>query len=530
MNIRWKSPLLALLLSSVSVEDGKSQAAGAGAFRDSGRARPLVIVKAEYPGAAPEEMERQVVVPLEHALKGTEGVRRLRAACFASGAVLWVEGDPGTESSKLRRLVSQRLTHVQAALPGQAVPELAPEAPAGGEILLLGLRAADREARADRQEKAIALRKLADSLRPRLLQLPFVADVLTTGGLRRNVVFSPQKLKAYSLSPLDVARALAKATDGKGKEAAPAGDIADLPLVEQAGKIVRVRDLADIEVEDPDDPTGGKAPKDVTPAVLLGVRPGANSEPAKLGAALDDLLERVRQGLPADVKLERKLPKDLARLAVRMARQIERELPPEAMLTVGESKSLGPSLRARARGELSVTVIVNDLDILSKALKDVRAALAGVPGVRDVQAWPPVEEVLQPQVEIQSEQARREGVQVADVNLAIQAYLGDNKKVVDSESLKKLFVRSVDGRMIPLGALVKIRKGTGSEAIYRQDGKRAAPVFIAVGGRTPADVLTGVRRALAPVELDLRRQSKEYRLEYRVVETAFPGGGGPKEP
>src|SRR5437868_5680104 len=88
---------------------------------------PTVTILTEGHGMAPEEMESLVTFPIETAINGASGVRRVRSATAVGIAVVWVEFDWGTDIFMARQVVAEKLSLVSATLPPQAErPILAP--------------------------------------------------------------------------------------------------------------------------------------------------------------------------------------------------------------------------------------------------------------------------------------------------------------------------------------------------------------------------------------------------------------------
>src|SRR3954470_18723818 len=177
------------------------------AFPDVTNYQINVITKA--PGLAPEEVEKQITLPLERELNGTPGMISMRSESLFGLSLIYQTFDDDIDAFKARTVVSERIT--TAELPEGIVPELAPEATPLGEIFQYRL-SSDRHTLQE-------LRATQDwTIQTQFRQVPGVGDVVGFGGFMPeiHVLVDSARLRAYGLTLADVRSALVKSNSNVG--------------------------------------------------------------------------------------------------------------------------------------------------------------------------------------------------------------------------------------------------------------------------------------------------------------------------
>jgi cobalt-zinc-cadmium resistance protein CzcA len=94
----------------------------------------MVQVLTTYPGRAPEEVERQVTIPIEIAMRNVPRVETIRSRTIFGLSVVQMMFEEGTENYWARQRVQEKLAGL--TLPEGATPDLGPLATAYGEVRL----------------------------------------------------------------------------------------------------------------------------------------------------------------------------------------------------------------------------------------------------------------------------------------------------------------------------------------------------------------------------------------------------------
>ncbi len=279
---------------------------------------PKVVIMTEAKGMAPEEVERMVTFPIETAMNGATGVRRVRSSSTTGFSIVWVEFDWGADEYKARQIVSEKLTIVMESLPETVGnPTLGPQSSILGEVMFVGLTA-DSTSNMD-------LRTIADwVVRPRLLSTGGVAQVavLSSDVKEYQILLNPEKMRHYDVGLSEVIAVTSgmnqNASGGVLYEYGNEYIIRGVLLttdVEALGKaVVRSTGGAPILLENiAEIKIGPKAPKIGTASingktgVLLTVTKQPHTSTLELTEKLDQAISDIKKELPKDVEINTEL-------------------------------------------------------------------------------------------------------------------------------------------------------------------------------------------------------------------------------
>ena len=154
--------------------------------------KPTVTILTESEGLAPPEVEQLVSFPIETQMNGVPGVTRVRSVSGVGLSIVYVEFDWGTDIYRNRQQIAERLSLIRAQLPPNVVPQMGPINSIMGQIVLVAMTS--------EQASAMEVREAADFVvRPRLLTIPGVAQVIPIGGEVRQYRIAPNPPALRSL-------------------------------------------------------------------------------------------------------------------------------------------------------------------------------------------------------------------------------------------------------------------------------------------------------------------------------------------
>ncbi|MDE2077605.1 MAG: efflux RND transporter permease subunit [Burkholderiales bacterium] len=274
--------------------------------------KPTVTLMTEAGGMAPEEVEQLVTLPVESSMNGMPGVTRVRSVSGIGLSVVNVEFDWGTDIYRNRQQVSERLNLVRDQLPPGIVPQLGPISSIMGEIMLIALPADPA------QVSPMQVREYADwVMRPRLLTIPGVAQVIPIGGEVRQyrVELKPEQLMALGVEREKLATALqdfgANTSGGfleaNGREylirqigrTSRIEDLQNLVVTVRNGQPILLKQLADVKVAAAT--KRGDASYNGKPAVILSVQKQPSADSVTVTRAVEQAMGDLAKARPHEL-------------------------------------------------------------------------------------------------------------------------------------------------------------------------------------------------------------------------------------
>jgi HME family heavy-metal exporter len=280
---------------------------------------PTVVILCEAGGLAADEVEQNVTFPIETALNGMSGIRRVRTSSAVSLAVVYAEFDWGTDIYRARQVITERLATAQERLPKGVHLEIAPITGITGEIMLLALANDDDPSTPPVSE--LDLRAHAEFVvANRLLAVAGVAQVVAIGGElpEYQVNVRQEQLLLYGLSIEDVVTAA-----GKAHSTEPAGYLPNIEGLElpirQSARVKSVEDIKNTVVKFHNgapltigqvadvvlagSPKRGTASESGRPAVVLGVQKAPATNTITITADIDEAIKGIQAALPRGITI-----------------------------------------------------------------------------------------------------------------------------------------------------------------------------------------------------------------------------------
>ena len=276
--------------------------------------RPTVTIMTEAEGLAPQEVEQIVTFPIETQMNGLPGVTRVRSVSGVGLSIVYVEFAWGTEIFRNRQQVAERLTVVQGQLPANTFPQMGPINSIMGQILLVAMTAPDGVS-------PMAVREIADFVvRPRLLTIPGVAQVIPMGGEVRQyrVAPNPAALRAFGITYEQLEKALAQFggnsgggfTDQYAQEflirnigrSLKLEDLGNLVVAKSGNRPIHLRQVADVSFGART--KRGDAGLMGAPAVIVSIEKQPDVDTVRLTRDIESALAELSRSLPHSIKAD----------------------------------------------------------------------------------------------------------------------------------------------------------------------------------------------------------------------------------
>ena len=272
--------------------------------------KPTVTIMTEAGGMAAEEVEQLITFPLETTMNGLPGVESVRSISSSGLSFIYVTFNWKTDIFRARQMVSERLISMEEGLPTGVVPRMGPISSIMGEIMQIAIPIDTAKI------SPMQVREFADwVLRPRLMAVPGVAQVIPIGGEVRQFQVQPNTAR---MAELDITheqltgalKGFSSNTSGgflelNGREylirnlgrTSRLDDLKNLALTARHGQPVLLRQIAEVTFA----PAirRGDAGFEGKPAVILGIQKQPTADTIHLTRTIEAALDDLRKTLPA---------------------------------------------------------------------------------------------------------------------------------------------------------------------------------------------------------------------------------------
>ena len=269
----------------------------------------LVTVSVSYTGASPEEVEQGIILVVEEAIRGLDGVKELTATAAEGKGTVRAELEEGADRQKIYQEIRQEIDRITTFPDDADEPEVSLVTHLR-EVLALNLYGDVSE---------MALRETADQVRDRLLQNPRITQVDLSGIRDYEIMVEVprERLRAYGLTLAGIARAIYSASiDIPGGSLDTAGgdillrikdrrdwadEFARIPLVTTAGgSVVYLEEIATVSEGFED--TDRFATYDGSRAIGIDVYRVGDQTPIEIASAAKTAMAEIERDLPEGIQ------------------------------------------------------------------------------------------------------------------------------------------------------------------------------------------------------------------------------------
>jgi CzcA family heavy metal efflux pump len=271
--------------------------------------KPTVTIMTEAHGMAPEEVETRVTFPIESVLNGLPGVERVRSQSGIGLSAIYVEFEWNTDIYRNRQLVQEKLALAKERLPRDISPVMGPVSSLMGQIQQIALYSEDDSV------APMEVRNIAEwVLRPRLMTIPGVAQVISIGGglKQYQILLSAEKINKFQISLEHIDKELAQISQNttggfleKGTQEFLVRNIGVVETIDDIkntmiglhfGKPIFVRDVAQV-VEAPRQKRGDGS-FNGKPSVVVTIQKQPGADTVTLTRHIEQAIAEIKPSLP----------------------------------------------------------------------------------------------------------------------------------------------------------------------------------------------------------------------------------------
>lgn len=274
--------------------------------------KPTVTIMTEAHGMAPEEVETRVTFPIESFLNGLPGVERVRSQSGIGLSAIYVEFNWKTDIYRNRQLVQEKLNLAKERLPRDITPIMGPIGSLMGQIQQIAVYSENGST------DSMEVRNIAEwILRPRLMTIPGVAQVISIGGglKQYQVLVSAEKMNKFQLSIEKIDKELALISqnttggflekDGQEYLVRNIGVVETIADIKRTlvglhfGRVVLIGDIA--EVKEAPRLKRGDGSFNGKPSVVMTIQKQPGADTVTITRNIEKAIEELRPSLPKDL-------------------------------------------------------------------------------------------------------------------------------------------------------------------------------------------------------------------------------------
>ena len=158
----------------------------------------MVMIQVAYPGSSPEEVEQGIILVIEEAIRGLDGIKEITATAAEGMGMVRAELEEGADDQRIYQDIKQEIDRIITFPLDAEEPEVS--------LIIIRREVLRSQLYGDASEWV--LRELAEQVRDRLLQDPQITQVDLRGARRYEVAIEIDQhvLRTYGLTLTDVAQ------------------------------------------------------------------------------------------------------------------------------------------------------------------------------------------------------------------------------------------------------------------------------------------------------------------------------------